>query len=243
MLIIKKIIGIIFILLGGFVLLLNFVARDPVVGLTVAGLLLIAAGVLLIINHKKADTPIITKDDAVQNVVATNEPSAETAPLSANVPPEAVAVNTDNLIKYSFNVAGISYRERDFSNLLYENIFYDMTKKELIEEGLIDEKIFKYGGGIYKVDLVPDPDNEYDANAIKVLANGVHIGFVPSKNAVRVKNIMESKNPSVSWEVLGGPYKILYEDYDYDRDREVYTLEREHLNLGLKITLLYERKK
>ena len=34
-------------------------------------------------------------------------------------------------------------------------------------------------GGSYAVRLVREPDNKYDPNAVKVLAEGKHIGFLP----------------------------------------------------------------
>ena len=38
-----------------------------------------------------------------------------------------------------------------------------------------------------KLDLVPEPDNQYDAHAIRVDAEGVDIGYVPKKSTAWVE--------------------------------------------------------
>lgn len=45
-----------------------------------------------------------------------------------------------------------------------------------------------------KLDLVPEPDNQYDAHAIRVDADGVDIGYIPKK--------------STAWVELGKPTRI-----------------------------------
>ena len=44
--------------------------------------------------------------------------------------------------------------------------------------------------GDLTVSLVPEPDNEYDPNAIRVLLNGVHVGYVPKDKTAEVKSIL-----------------------------------------------------
>lgn len=181
---------------------------------------------------KKAPSSIPEPDSPVSSA-SNNVIQAKSSPVVAS----------DDIIKYSFSTAGISYRERDITDhLLVENPDYDMSKRELVEADLIEYKVFKYEDIISDVQLVPDPENEHDSNAIKVVANGIHVGFVPAKNISRVRNILEHKNPDISWDFYGGPYKILYEEYDDENDKEVYTLEKDRYNYGLKVTLSYHKE-
>jgi hypothetical protein len=41
------------------------------------------------------------------------------------------------------------------------------------------------------IQLIPEPTNRYDVNAIKVVANGNHIGYIPSDYAEIITNFME----------------------------------------------------
>ena len=45
--------------------------------------------------------------------------------------------------------------------------------------------LVKYVG--MKLDLVPEPDNQYDAHAIRVDADGVDIGYIPKKGTAWVE--------------------------------------------------------
>lgn len=44
------------------------------------------------------------------------------------------------------------------------------------------------------VDLEADPDNEYDATAVKVMRDGTHIGFIPAaQNYLMFSRLMEGE--------------------------------------------------
>lgn len=89
--------------------------------------------------------------------------------------------------------------------------------------------------------LVPEPDNPKDPNAIKVLVKDVQIGYVPAEKTSVVKGLLESKQLySITCEFYGGPFKIISEDYDDEKDKEVYTIEKESQYVGAEITIEYE---
>ena len=122
----------------------------------------------------------------------------------------------------SFLVAGIYYREADvIENLLFENPDFEMRKKEIIECCMEDMDIYKYEPFYGHADLVPEPDNPHDPNAIKVVVHGVHIGYVPAKRTKSIKKILDSNNViEIGCEIYGGPYKILPdEDADIERGK------------------------
>lgn len=140
-----------------------------------------------------------------------------------------------------FKVAGISYRENDILNhLMIENDDFDLSKKEIIENGMTDERIFQYDADIINVELVPEPTNEHDPNAIKVVVDDIFIGYVPANKAKRVKKIIEEDRIiSLACAICGGPYKIVHEEYDDEKDKEVYTMEKDNINIGASISINY----
>lgn len=117
----------------------------------------------------------------------------------------------DDSKKTTFLVAGIYYREDAvIGNLLFENPDFEMTKKEIIECCMEDMDIYKYEPFYGYAELVPEPDNPHDPNAIKVMVDGIHIGYVPAKRTKSIKKILDSNNViAIGCEIFGGPYKVL----------------------------------
>ena len=143
---------------------------------------------------------------------------------------------------YSFKVAGISFYQEDIiDSLAVENDVYDMTKKELADSYLINEPVYKYLIPVSDVQLEDEPDNPHDPNAIKVLADGVHIGYVPSRNTNKVRQLLK-KSPTVICDIYGGPSKIVFEDYN-DDGKEVYTMKKSNHNIGAEVILKYCKAK
>ena len=129
---------------------------------------------------------------------------------------------------YKFKVAGLTYHLDDLWSLEQPNDDYDMSKREIIEDGLEDEKIYKTFWMIGKTELIPDPDNEYDPNAIKVLMDGKLVGYVPKDETAEVKKLLDSGLiKHIASDVTGGNYKIVYSDYDLEKDKDVYEMEKD----------------
>lgn len=57
---------------------------------------------------------------------------------------------------YNVKVAGVKFRQEELGKL------YDEDWNQI------------------KIILEPEPTNEYDPNAVKILANGIHIGYIPA---------------------------------------------------------------
>ena len=55
------------------------------------------------------------------------------------------------------------------------------------------------------VELVPDPANVYDKNAIKVMHNNNQIGFVPADRAVEIKKVIMHENYTTVVNGKGSP--------------------------------------
>lgn len=108
-------------------------------------------------------------------------------------------------------VAGFDFRQKELKSLLTEeNDDYSLPKKAFLEE--VAERTYQYYTETYPATLVPEPDNEYDPNAIAVYVDDLHIGYIQKKdqNQVDLDQI-----ESVEAEIYGGKYKdIDFSDYE-----------------------------
>lgn len=171
----------------------------------------------VIIPEHIEEAPAVILEPEKEESVASPEPVKEehaAADPAVSIP--------DNSKKATFLVAGIYYREDAvIDNLLYENPDFGMTKKEIIECCMEDTEIYKYEPFYGSAKLVSEPDNPHDPNAIKVMVDGIHIGYVPAKKTKSIKKILDSNNViSIGCEIFGGPYKVLPdEDADIERGK------------------------
>jgi len=122
--------------------------------------------------------------------------------------------------------------------LAQENPDYDLTKREIIDDDLTDERIYQYTFTDGPVELVDDPDNEHDPNAIKVLIAGQHIGYIKRGSTGRVHNLQRAGRVlGVTAEIYGGKYKVVTCDEDYD-GTEHYDLIKDETEYGAAIEIL-----
>ena len=223
-----KVFGVLLAILGALMALLSFAGLG--IAFLIVGASCILLGITLIRKKKPAELPAPVKP------VGASESDPAQRPAASPTLPEG------DRIVYSFKVVDILRHEKEIiDNLLFENDLYDLSKKELADQGYTDEKIYQYEDGIKEITFEFEPDNDEYPDSIKVIADGIHIGYVPEKNAARVRGILAKRSPKITWKVIGGPYKIVYEDYDDNNDSMKYAMEREYLNIGIKITLTYKK--
>ena len=135
-------------------------------------------------------------------------------------------------------VAGTSYHLDAIMALAQENPDYDLTKREIIDDDLVDERIYQYTFADGPVELVDDPDNEHDPNAIKVLVAGQHIGYIKRGSTSRVHNLQRAGRVlGVTAEIYGGKYKVVICDDD-DDGAEHYDLIKDETGYGAAIEIL-----
>ena len=124
-----------------------------------------------------------------------------------------------------FKIAGVQYYSDNIGNfLIYPNDDYKLPKKELIEAYEYEEekRIFENSFLDMKVELVPEPENPHDPNAIRVDASGVQIGYIKAGSTSHVKNLLNSPDfYKMELKMGGGNFKRLCEDEDGG-----YTIER-----------------
>lgn len=127
-------------------------------------------------------------------------------------------------------VAGTSYHLDAIMELAEDNPDYDMTQREIIDAGMEEERIYQYTFPGSPVELVDDPGNEQDPNAIKVLVAGQHIGYIKRGSTGRIHKLQRSGRVlGITAEIYGGRYKVVrsveeyqMQHYEMDRDESLY---------------------
>lgn len=155
---------------------------------------------------------------------APQEPTLEPPSLEP-LKPEPLSSTPQSKVEHH-RIAGTSFRLDAIKELLDENTDYPLSKRELIDQGLINERIYKMGVFNNFAVLEPEPENPTDPKAIKVLTEGVHIGYIKAGSCAHIhKALREGRIERAEIEIKGGEYKILLGDVDEDGE-SVYSLER-----------------
>ena len=125
-----------------------------------------------------------------------------------NLAPASQEVKAPKTKREHIRVAGTSFRQKEIKSLGEHNDDYDLTKRELRED-------FE-GDRVYELDfdvlaqLVPEPENEHDRNAVAVVADDVCIGYIPKKDSKRVRALITTgKIKRVRADISGGKYKLV----------------------------------
>lgn len=160
-----------------------------------------------------------------------SEPAAPSQPAAEKTTPAEAAQNPN--VK-TYKVAGMSHYLENLLSLADENPTYTYCKRELIDEDLVDMRIWQYKFYPVRTELVPEPDNPYDPNAIKVVVDGAHVGYIKRGSCAHLlKLISENRIGRISCLIGGGNYKQLFEDFEDDPwsadPKTVYTLEKDSL--------------
>ena len=118
--------------------------------------------------------------------------------------------------KERFHVTGTQYYRNDFIEKLGElDDEYNDKASDIKESHFDGDRIYQYYFGGLKADLIPEPENEHDRNAVKVMVNGILVGHIKKGSCSHVKNLMASPNfAGIDVEIEGGNYKEVREDDD-----------------------------
>lgn len=164
------------------------------------------------------------------NLFKKNQPQKTTVPPKEQeqaAPIKAVLPKENTTVVECHHVTGTSHYQKAIISLSYENSDFDMTKKEILDSCMEDEKIYKFDFYPKNVELIEEPDNEFDPKAVKVIIDGEHVGYIKKGSCSHIKKLIkEDRIKSISAEIGGGKYKILVSDYDYEKDKDVYLMEK-----------------
>lgn len=137
----------------------------------------------------------------------------------------------------AYPVKGVFAHENEiFHNLMQYNPEYDYSKADMIEHCVADVPIYKWTPKALPVTLVPEPNNPYDPNAVRIEVAGILIGYIP-KNACKkvLEYIKTNRIMSAVYDATGGAYKTLVEDYDPLTDKSQYTVETGRAELSAEV--------
>lgn len=143
--------------------------------------------------------------------------------------------------KETHKVAGVSFRQDALKALGTKNPDFAKTKKQLLDEDMIDEWVYEYIFAPEKVELIPDPDNPYseNGNATKVVVDGQHIGYIKSGSSAHVRKLIEADRiQQVSCFIGGGKSKMVTRDEDDER----YIMETDEIGFYARLTITTKPK-
>lgn len=163
-----------------------------------------------------------------------NPSAAGSAPVmpAAKPPAQGCKVN-------KYKVAGVTHYVDNILALAVKDPDYDLSKQELIAEGKVQGRVWKYFFAPQKVRLLPEDNNPHDPKAIKVVVDNQHVGYIKSGSCTHLRNVMERGGiVDIACMIGGGPYKYIALEYDDVTNKEIYTLEKDetHIFVHLNIT-------
>ena len=137
---------------------------------------------------------------------------------------------------------GISYHQESFSDLCQELIkeaddapYLGCTAKEIKEELIFSDRFYKYSPfELSDVDFVPEMDNQFDPNAVKIVVRGYHLGYVTkSKNRKVLRLTADSNNEVIKIaKIYGGDYK------DIDPESDKLRTVKDSFKIQIKLKVL-----
>lgn len=138
-------------------------------------------------------------------------------------------------------VKGISYRQETFSDLCQELIresndvpYLGYTSKEIKEELIFEDRFYKYSPfELSDVDFVPEVDNQFDPNAVKIVVRGYHLGYVTKSKSRKVLRLTTDSNNEIVKiaKIYGGDYK----DIDPESDKLRTVKDSFKIQINLKV--------
>lgn len=171
---------------------------------------------------------------------ASELPEGAAAPAAPSETPPAPAPQKPKVDVRSYTVKGVfAHEDEIFHEMMIKNPEYGYTKSELIDCGAVDMNTYEWipRDGM-ELELIPEPDNKYDSNAVKVVVGGHHIGYIPKEKCLEVLELLSNgRIEKMRYDLVGGKYKRVDEDYDFEKDKSTYTLEEGKRELGAAVYL------
>lgn len=105
-----------------------------------------------------------------------------------------------------FKVAGINYNKSNLESIAIKNKTYLLSDEKLLKTG--KKIVYRLHFRDLIFSMLYEPNNPHDKNAIKVMVNNVHIGYVPAELCSEIKHYISiNRIKSADISVWGGDYK------------------------------------
>lgn len=186
----------------------------------VFGLLLFSAGLALAFwgFYQRGKNEQDAKEDAFRREF-NQLPSTPSMQQRQDPPPQPSANRT--LIKEDYTAAGVIYYESNINKLATRNPGWKLTAKAAASQGKCDTMIFRYNYINKPVKLIPEPENEHDKNAVKIVIAGELVGYISRADNVHVLDILNHhKVKYISGFIGGGDYKVISKDGAIDKGKK-----------------------
>lgn len=140
------------------------------------------------------------------------------------------------------SVTGTSFRQDVIRAMGKKNPDFTLTKRDLFKRGM-EAPVYEYTFSPKKAELVPEPENPNDPNAIKVLVDGVHVGYIKAGSCAHLlKVIREGRVVKIEPTVFGGKSKQLC-TYDANAKRlDDYELVKDETSFGVFLNITETKK-
>lgn len=111
-------------------------------------------------------------------------------------------------------IVGESHYKSEIASLGIENDDYKASKSKLLKEYEGGDIIWEYDFYPAFAQVVSEPDNPYDSNAIKVVVGGVQVGHIAKKDQSKVFPYINRGDVKWTAYISGGPHKVLEDNGD-----------------------------
>lgn len=147
--------------------------------------------------------------------------------LIARITAPTAPAEAPNTRTKAHGVAGIDYHQKDLQAMGKKNPAYDLNKRDLLKRWPAGVTVYEYTFSPKKAELVPEPDNQKDPKAIKVLVDGVHVGYIKAGSCAHFHRLIrENRIQKIEPKIFGGRYKAVFsldacarhpEDFDFEK--------------------------
>lgn len=128
-----------------------------------------------------------------------------------------------------FTAAGTSFHKAELADFGVPNPDYKLDKMQLYRAGLLDTDVYALNFEPVLAALVPEPENPHDKCAVKILLNGVHVGYIRANQSAFVTWLLATgKVRRVQAQAYGGDYRTLTYDGGYLAPGETATRDELH---------------
>lgn len=122
----------------------------------------------------------------------------------------------------TYHVVGLNHYGDGIKKAFTINEDFSLYKKKMLEKYPVGSKIMKYNPKIkYPAELVPDPENPYDKNAIRVMVNDNQIGHIDRDTAAKFDAPLNLITECFA-KVVESPHKEIIQDQDGNIKIETY---------------------
>lgn len=123
-------------------------------------------------------------------------------------------------LQETFEIPGAYYHRTSIAKVANPNPDWKKTCKSLIKAGKANQKIYRFERTTKAAELVEEPNNPHDKNAVMVIVDGEKIGYIGADENLHVKSILKSKTvKSISATITGGEYKTIISESDMIKDK------------------------